>query len=406
MKIKVIDEKTYEKFVINHQYKNAYQSINWLNVKKSEKKKIEILGFFVDDVIVGATFAIKAPILKKFYHIYCSRGIITNYDDRLFVKELAIALKKYYRRKRVIKVTIDPAIILNVRDTMGNITSMNNDNIIHNLEASGFIHYGYNLRFETYQMRFIHRLKLQKTYEEQEKQFSKSTKKNIETAISKGVYIELGTKKDLEKAVGLFDQTANRKHITNYDIKFYERIMDSFKNDAVLYLTYIDKNVYLNNMRNILQTKENDLKEIENKKRTCSVGANILRQESIAKEQIDKYKKEVELATELEEKTLIASLFSIYCYDEYISFASGMDNNYRSFCPKYAMYPRHIKDAIDRKMNYVNFLGVTGIFDKEDKDFGIYDIKRGFGGQTVEYIGEFTLPINKTLYKISKLLGR
>ena len=46
------------------------------------------------------------------------------------------------------------------------------------------------------------------------------------------------------------------------------------------------------------------------------------------------------------------------------------------------------------------------IFDKNDPDYGMYEVKKGFGGKTVEYIGEFDLPINKNLYYLYKLVNK
>ena len=70
------------------------------------------------------------------------------------------------------------------------------------------------------------------------------------------------------------------------------------------------------------------------------------------------------------------------------------------------MYPEMIKDAYKDKVKYVNFLGVKNIFDENDKDHGVYEVKRGFGGKTIEYIGEFDLPIRPILYKIYKIKNK
>ena len=70
------------------------------------------------------------------------------------------------------------------------------------------------------------------------------------------------------------------------------------------------------------------------------------------------------------------------------------------------MYPAMIKDAINENLKTINFLGVKNIFDKDDSDYGVYDVKRGFGGNTLEYVGEFDLPIKKMLYRIYKLKNR
>ena len=69
------------------------------------------------------------------------------------------------------------------------------------------------------------------------------------------------------------------------------------------------------------------------------------------------------------------------------------------------MYNEHIKDAYKLGIKYVNFYGITGHFNKDDKDYGMYEFKRGFGGEVQEMIGEFTLPTSK-LYKLYKLLQK
>ena len=99
-------------------------------------------------------------------------------------------------------------------------------------------------------------------------------------------------------------------------------------------------------------------------------------------------------------------MVTITKYDEVVSLSSGMNDKYREFCPKYIMYPEMIKKAIEQKIKYVNFWGVKNIFDKNDVNHGVYEVKRGFGGQTIEYIGEFDLPINKLLYKLYKLKSK
>ena len=104
--------------------------------------------------------------------------------------------------------------------------------------------------------------------------------------------------------------------------------------------------------------------------------------------------------------TYIASMYTITKYNEVVSFASGMDNAYRKFNPKYVMYPKMINDAIEDKLVFVNFLGVKNIFDINDSDYGVYEVKRGFGGKTIEYIGEFDLPLNKVLYYVYNLVRK
>lgn len=47
----------------------------------------------------------------------------------------------------------------------------------------------------------------------------------------------------------------------------------------------------------------------------------------------------------------------------------------------------------------------TGIFDKNDPDYGVYEFKKGFNGQVEEYIGDFELPIS-SYYSVNKFIKK
>ena len=64
------------------------------------------------------------------------------------------------------------------------------------------------------------------------------------------------------------------------------------------------------------------------------------------------------------------------------------------------MYNEHIKDAYTFKIPYLNFYGISGVFDPKDKNYGIFEQKKGFGGEVQEMIGEFTYPVDKVNYKM------
>ena len=46
------------------------------------------------------------------------------------------------------------------------------------------------------------------------------------------------------------------------------------------------------------------------------------------------------------------------------------------------------------------FGGISGNFEPNSENFGVYEFKRGFGGYVVEYIGEFDLILDKVGYSI------
>ena len=62
--------------------------------------------------------------------------------------------------------------------------------------------------------------------------------------------------------------------------------------------------------------------------------------------------------------------------------------------------PDMIKYAIEHNFERYNFYGIPNTFDKNDKDYGIYEFKTGFNGFVEELIGEFEITTSPVYYLI------
>lgn len=404
MNLKIIEENEYINFIKKSNLTSFYQSLEWKRLKEDEKRHCELVGLYDNNLLVGVSLIIYTPVLKKFYMAYASRGFIYDYKK---VKEFTNALKKYFQNKKVIFFRMDPPIVLASydKDLKRNVNPTSQE-LIAELKNNGFIHYGYNMAYETTQFRFIHRVSVKNDFNLQLEEMSKSTKKNIEMALFRGVKIKEVDYSKLDDVLYFLNLTSNRKHFKELSKVFYERLIKNFNNHVKLYITYIDKKIYINNLNEKIKELKQELESINIKKNHDHIGNKLKNQEEITINQIKKYEDELMEANKLNDEVNIASLVTISMYDEVIAFASGMDNNYRKFNPKYVFYPQMFKDAIKEKKRYVNFLGVKNILDKKDPDYGIYEVKRGFGGETIEYIGEFDLPVNNLLYKLYKIVSK
>ncbi len=403
MILKKIDEKIYEKFVSSSNLSSFYQSVEWYHLKLDEGKHCELLGLYEEDNLVGVSLIIYVKILKKYYYAYASRGFIYDYSN---LEEFVASLKEYFKGKAIF-IKIDPPIILNLYDKSGEKEFMlENRQLIERLKYVGFKHHGFNMAFECEQFRFVHKIKLESSYDEQVKLMSKSTRKNIELAKFRGVNIKIAKKDELDMVLKFLNMSSDRKHFASLNKKFYERLLDNFKDNVVMYLVYINKSEYINNLKEKINDEKNKLKELKIKMEHDNIGRKLKKEEELINNAIDKYTEELNVTKGMDNETFIAAMVTINKYNEVVSFTSGMDNLYRKFNPKYIMYPKMINDAINKKLEYVNFLGVKNIFDKNNPDYGMYEVKKGFGGKTVEYIGEFDLIINYGLYYSYKIIKK
>ena len=196
--------------------------------------------------------------------------------------------------------------------------------------------------------------------------------------------------------------TANRKGFKYRTLDYYKRMYEKVGDDLRIYLAYLDPDIYLSSSESNLKESKDKLEAIDNKMKVDMVGNKLKVQKETTEKLVKKNEEEVEEAKKFKEENpngkTIGVLISIKSGLEYLTLYSGYNTDYKRFTPKYAMYNEHILDAYKDKIPYVNFYGISGIFDPKDVNYGMYEFKKGFSGNVVELIGEFSLPIDKTYY--------
>jgi lipid II:glycine glycyltransferase (peptidoglycan interpeptide bridge formation enzyme) len=58
-----------------------------------------------------------------------------------------------------------------------------------------------------------------------------------------------------------------------------------------------------------------------------------------------------------------------------------------------------ITDALDTLADVYDLRGITDTVAADDPHIGLVQFKVGTGGEVVEYLGEWDLPLNRLLYK-------
>ena len=118
--------------------------------------------------------------------------------------------------------------------------------------------------------------------------------------------------------------------------------------------------------------------------------------------------KKIEEAKKISSETgdilpLSCAMFMLYG-DEIIYLFSGNDEQYMNFNAQYLIQWEMLNYAVNNNYKRYNFYGISNNFDTHDKDYGIYDFKKGFNGYVIELIGELELPITFH-YRIHKILS-
>ena len=78
----------------------------------------------------------------------------------------------------------------------------------------------------------------------------------------------------------------------------------------------------------------------------------------------------------------------------------GLDKNYRSYNGNYLLKWELIKKFNNAGYSFFDLNGISGEFNEKHKYSGLNEMKLGYNASAIEYIGEFDLIINKTVYNM------
>ena len=406
LKLKNLEKEEFDDFVRNHKYKSHFlQSLAWGEFAKAKKNLTPYyLGLVNDEEkIVGATLLLEKKLPLNLCYFYAPRGFVLDYNKKEIVRTMTSKIKEFAKSKRAIFVKIDPDIIKTSFNYLNEENPNKNfDEIFNTLKACGFKHQGFTKNFETMQPRYTFRIDLEQDLEVIESHFSKTTKQRIAKAKKLDTEVVIGTKDDLDEFYHLMTLTENRKDFISYNKDYYETLYEIFNSNkhskATLFLgkikfdktiTALEKNLKdINNQISILP--------IDNLSKSAKAKlAELTKQKENVTNEIKKYQDyKKEYGKEL---TLSAHMIIEYGDKAWVLYA-GNHNILSETYVNYSTYYEHLKYCKEQGLKIYDQFGTIGDLSKDNPRLGLHEFKKKFGGDYVEFIGEFDLVTNPIMY--------
>lgn len=411
MEFCILNEEQYRKFLNSHPMASFMQTVELSNLKKELGSIIHFVGVKKNNKIIAGTMMLEDSTILNKKMFYAPRGLIVDYHDKELLSFFTKNIKKYIKSHGGFILTIDPNVIYRVRNNDGSINPDNGDDSesINNLLDLGYKHHGFNLYLDTMQARWCCLFELNEDYESKKVKFSKSTRKNIDFCQKKGLMVREGSIDDLSVMSEIFEATSKRRDFFSRSLDYYKKMYKHMKNLMTIYIAYLDPDIYCEHTLNLLEEAKKNYQIVLDKMEHDMVGSKLLSQKEMYSKQISKYENELEKALKFKKDYPngkdIGCLLSLKSGNEYLTLSSGVLAEYKEFTPKYLMYEHHIKDAYKKGFKYCNFYGITGDFDPKGRYYGIYEFKKGFNCDVIEYIGQFELKVSE-FYSVYKLLKR
>lgn len=406
MAIIELGRKEFDEYALNHAYRSFYQTSQYGTLMSKHGYSPIYVGLDEGGMIrAAALILIKSQAGIKFG--YSPRGFLIDFNDYQLVDDFTYNLKEYLSKIGIVNLIIDPHVTHLERDKNGKPMESRQKgvNISESLKRIGYQHRGFNLYFENLKPRWNMVLKTEQTPIEIFNGFEKQTRTKIRNSLRKGVEVYKGNKNDLK----MFYQMINKKHTRKYD--YYLDMYDIFGRFDMfdIYFARINTEVFLKNSKLLYEhelQKNNHLaellqKHISNQKQKTK----LLNKKMESDKLLNSYKNDIVFGTKLfrDSKYIIIASNAIIKYGNEVFFLiDGINYKFKNFNANHLLKWKIIEEYRNKGYTKFHLNGITGDFTRKNKYNGLFIFKKGFNARVTEYIGEYSLVINKAKYQLYK----
>jgi len=406
LKIVKLTPEQFDNFSSNHPLHTYYQTSAYGNLMSQEGFDPHYYGFINDqNILIGASLVLVQKLFLGYKYAYAPRGYLIDYDNKDLIIDVTNKMKRFLAKNSIIFLKIDPPVVNNKRDKDGNILkSPYTNDLIPFLTKIGYDYFGDNKFFGTLKPRWNAILKVTGSSQTLFDNFDHSVKNKIRKAESRGVEILQGNHNDIE----IFYKFVAKKHYRK--LNYYKKFAECFGNNFELYFAKLNTEAYLNNIKLIYEKELQKNEEINKNIQEAGLKNKISNKLTNSKITSDKvlavYKKELETASNLFAKNpqgIIISATAVIIEKYGVELViEGQNPTYKLYYPTFLAKWYIIEKYSKLGAVYFDLNAITGYFENNNKFKGLNEMKLGFNAEVTEYIGEFDLVINRTIYLIHK----
>lgn len=341
MKFLSLTSTEFRKFANSHPNKSFMQTPEIAALRAKDGWDVHYVGIKEDDKLLAATMLVGKTTFLGQKLFYAPGGPLIDYENTKLLRFFIQNLKSYLKKHHAYALHIDPYYELIERDRNGEVVpgGFNHQKALKNLQTLGF-----KPIKNSSQPKYLFIMDIKgRTPDQILADFKRNTRNHVKKAEKMGVTIRELEKADLHLLKQITESTSKRRHFTDRPLSYYEQMYDLFvpRGEAKFILAEADK------------------------------------------------------------LPLSAAMFLLYG-DEIVYLFSGSDEKYmKDYNAQYLIQWHMIKHAAEHGFKRYNFYGINGLPDPNSKDYGIYDFKKGFGGDfghVVELLGSFELPLSPIYY--------
>ena len=345
MTFEEILEADFRDFAKKSPYKSFMQTPEIARYREENGWTVYYLAAKLNGEIKAATMLVAKPTFLGKSTFIAPGGPLLDLEDQPLVDYFMKSLKRYIKSHNGYILQISPYYELRELDRHGDPieNGFNHQNAVKILKSLGFTEQSHPS-----QPKYMYALDLKsKTPEELMADFKSNTRGHIRKAEKMGVKVRELKREELNIFKQITEETSKRREFEDKPLSYYEEMYDLF----------------------------------------------VPRKEATF------------LLAEADSLALSAAMFVLYG-DEIVYLFSGSDEKYmKDYNAQYELQWYMIKYAAEHNFKRYNFYGIHGL-PKEGEHDGVYEFKKGFGGQVLEYIGTWELPIDLAFCTLKNFLRK
>lgn len=400
MQFCTISEDEFRKFYETSDQRTFLQTPEIGKLREKSGWQVHYLAVKKNKKIVAATMMVSITRHFGQKEFYAPRGLLVDYKDKKILSFFTKEIKKYVKNNKGYEFRIDPYVVNIQRDINGDVVAGGIDNRVVKKYLTDL---GYK-RVKKENMEQVGWMYALDVFEKSEDQLLKDMKPNTRNIIRKtlkyGIEIDELKRDELKEFYKIMLETGKRKDFSIRNLEYFEDMYDLFApRGEIKYLV-----TRLNLKKHIASLKK-EKEECEKSKNNINDSKFNAGKIKAIDEQIDGIEKRIQQAEDIRKKdgdviALSGSMF-ILTQPEVIYLSSGNYEKYMFYNSQYLIQWEMIKYALHNNFKRYNFYGITGNFDKNDKDYGIYEFKTRFNGYVEELIGEYVMPVSWVYYVLN-----
>ena len=396
MKIVQLSIVEFNNYIKTNPLSSFHQTINYAWFMAEQGYDYELIGYKDDKDNILAASLILLKKLNIFYKYgYAPKGFLIDYYNKKLLKSFTEAICKYYAKRKVVFLKINPEIFVADID-INNKQKKSNKNIeiSKTLESIGY------KKIEQVNP-FMLKIPKYNAITILKNSDLKNLKKQMRNKVFKAIKLGLTLEKvDREGIKVLYQFIKNKKKVS---INHYYSYYNSFDKDNMIdvFLIKLDLSKCLINLKEMYElelqrnnTYVNALINNNNNDKNLKIKLDSDKSLNFYKENIDVLTKEL---TSTDSK-YIAGAMTIKYKNRVNIIISGYDLKYKAFCPNHFLHYQ-IMQYYKNDYDFLDLNGISGDFSDSNHYKGLDDFKFSFNPLAYEYIGEFDLVINKVQYK-------